>query len=269
MKLGDINSDHMRSWLQAHSNHPTQTALAARQFCAFLNWCERNSIYRGIVPRNTCPSNLYREILPRRRAKTDCLQREQLAAWFAAVKNIINPVIAAYLQMLLLVGARREELARLQWTDVDFRWLTISIHDKVDGMRTLPLTPYVAALINALPRRNNWIFSSPAAASGRLQEPRLQHNRACRIAGIDALTLHGLRRSFSTLSEWVETPVGVVAQIMGHKPSATAERHYKVRPLDLLRMWHTKIEAWILHEASVTFTPQQHGLRVVGGAAHT
>jgi hypothetical protein len=38
---------------------------------------------------------------------------------------------------------------------------------------------------------------------------------------------------------------------MGHKPSATAEKHYRVRPLDLLRMWHTKIEAWILEQAGV------------------
>ena len=35
--------------------------------------------------------------------------------------------------------------------------------------------------------------------------------------------LHRLRRSFNSLTEWLETPAGVVAQIMGHKPSATAE----------------------------------------------
>jgi hypothetical protein len=64
--------------------------------------------------------------------------------------------------------------------------------------------------------------------------------------------LHGLRRSFGTLAEWVECPVGISAQIMGHKPSALAEKHYRKRPLDLLRMWHTKIEAWILVEASIT-----------------
>lgn len=46
-------------------------------------------------------------------------------------------------------------------------------------------------------------------------------------------------------------PVGIVAQIMGHKPSATAEKHYTVRPLDLLRMWHTRYEAWILEQAGI------------------
>ena len=65
--------------------------------------------------------------------------------------------------------------------------------------------------------------------------------------------MHGLRRSFSSLTEWLETPAGVVPQIRGHKPSATAEKHYKVRPLELLRVHHEKIEAWILEQAGIVF----------------
>jgi integrase len=134
----------------------------------------------------------------------------------------------------------------------------------VQGNRTIPLTPFVASLLAALPRRNEWVFSSPAAASGRLQEPRIQHNKALTAAGLPNVTIHGLRRSFGTLAEWVECPAGVSAQIMGHAPSATAEKHYRVRPLDLLRMWHTKIEAWILTEAGIEQPGESDaGLRVV------
>lgn len=102
-----------------------------------------------------------------------------------------------------------------------------------------------------------------------MQEPRIAHNRALAAAGLPHLTLHGLRRSFGTLAEWVECPVGIVAQIQGHKPSAIAEKHYRVRPLDLLRLWHGRIEAWILTEAGIE-VPQAEaegatpaGLRVV------
>ena len=59
--------------------------------------------------------------------------------------------------------------------------------------------------------------------------------------------------NFGSLTEWLETPAGVVAQIQGHKPSATAEKHYKRRPLDLLRVHHMRIEAWILEQAGVAF----------------
>ena len=123
-----------------------------------------------------------------------------------------------------------EESANLTWANVDFTWKSLTIGDKVEGERVIPLTPYVASLLAALPRRNAWVFSSPTAASGRLQEPRIFHDKALAAAGLPPLSLHGLRRSFGTLAEWTECPVGVVAQIMGHKPSALAEKHYRRRP---------------------------------------
>lgn len=61
----------------------------------------------------------------------------------------------------------------------------------------------------------------------------------------------------------MEVPAGIVAQIMGHKPSAIAEKHYIQRELDLLHLWHVKIESWILEQAGIEFVPAQAGLRVV------
>lgn len=55
----------------------------------------------------------------------------------------------------------------------------------------------------------------------------------------------------------------MVAQIMGHKQSATAEKHYTVRPLDLLRVWHSRYEAWILEQAGIEFQQKQSGLKLV------
>lgn len=98
-----------------------------------------------------------------------------------------------------------------------------------------------------------WVFSSPAAADGKIADPGVAHRKALVAAALPHVTLHGLRRSFGTLSEWVEVPVGVVAQIQGHKLSAIAEKHYRRRPLDLLRMWHDKIELWMLEQACITF----------------
>jgi integrase len=102
------------------------------------------------------------------------------------------------------------------------------------------------------------------AANGRIQEPRIAHVHALQAAGLPHVSLHGLRRSFGSLAEWTETPVGVVAQVMGHAPSALAEKHYRERPLDLLRAWHVKIEAWILEQAGIEQPKEeQAGLRLV------
>jgi integrase len=222
--------------------------------------------------------------LGKSKKKDDVLQREQLPAWFAAVRQIGNPVISAYLQALLLTGARREELAALKWEDVDFKWNSLKLNDKVEDFRMVPLTPYVAALLQDLKRLNDtppsvralrrldakgqewkpskWAFSSRTAASGRLTEPSIAHRKACAVAGLD-ISLHGLRRSFATLSEWTETPAGIAAQIQGHAPQGVREQNYIRRPLDLLRMWHDKIEGWILKEAGITFVPVEPGLRAV------
>jgi integrase len=252
-KLASLSPESVADWLGKETQQrPTRAALAYRLLRAFLRWCATRADFRAAVNLEAVGSRMARDHVPRSKAKeSDCMQREQLATWFKAVRAIGSPVIAGYLQGLLLTGARREELAGLTWADVDFQWKSLTIKDKVDGERTIPLTHYFAALLAALPRRNDWVFSSPTAASGRIQEPRIAHTRALAAAGLPHLSLHGLRRSFGTLAEWVECPAGVVAQIMGHKPSAIAEKHYRRRPLDLLRMWHTRIEAWVLEEAGI------------------
>ena len=252
LPLAKIDSEVVRAWLKTEvPRRPTMTALAYRLLRAFLNWCAEHPDHKSLAKPDACSPSVARDQLQKRRAKADCLQREQLPLWFEQVRRLANPVHSAYLQGLLLTGARREELIGLRWGDVDFQWKSLTIRDKVEGSRTIPLTPFVASLLAALPRRNEWVFSSPAAESGRLQEPRVGHNKALAAAGLPPLTLHGLRRSFGTLAEWVEAPAGIVAQIMGHKPSATAEKHYRVRPLDLLRMWHVRIEGWILEQAGI------------------
>ncbi|ARL61168.1 tyrosine-type recombinase/integrase [Burkholderia pseudomallei] len=280
VKLSSLTSDIVVAWLEAESHtRPTNAEQSYRKLRAFIRWCNDRPEFGGIIPSNAYNSRAVRNAVPRTKAKDDCLQREQLSAWFGAVHMLGNPVIATYLQALLITGARREEMAALRWTDVDFQWRSLSIADKVDGSRVIPLTPYLASILRELKRLNDappnirqkrdltakgeswspspWVFASKKSADGKIAEPRVAHNQALAVAGIPHISLHGLRRSFGTLAEWVECPVGVVAQIQGHKPSAIAEKHYRRRPLDLLRMWHDKIEAWMLAQAGIEFSSIQ------------
>lgn len=265
--LAQVDAEAVQSWLKAESaTRPTVAARNFRLLRAFLNWCGEHPEFGAIVQADAHKPRTVRELVPEVGTKDDCLQREQLPAWFDAVRKLSNPVTSAFLQAALLTGARREELAALRWEDIDFQWNSLTIRDKVEGTRVIPLTPFVARLLAALPRRNGWVFSSPTAEDGRIQDPREAHERALSAAGLPHLTIHGLRRSFGTLCEWTEVPTGVVAQIQGHKPSATAEKHYRRRPLDLLRMWHSKAEGWMLGQAGIeqpSASEEPAGLRVV------
>ena len=264
--LRELTTPAIEAWAQREGqSRPTVARLAWRLLRAFMAWCSEHPDYRAAVPeRNPAKSRRAREALGKPQAKDDALLKEQLPGWFAAVRAICNPAQAAYLQALLLVGARPGELLGLRWDDMNTQWRGLTIRDKVEGERVIPLTPYVWHLLAGLPRRGQYVF---AGEDGPMSKPHKAHASACAVAAIDGLTLHGLRRSFGTLSEWLELPAGVVAQIQGHKPSATAEKHYRVRPLDLLRLHHEKLEAWILEQAGVQFDAAQEPgkLRVVGG----
>jgi integrase len=279
LKLSELTSERIAGWLAAESRErPTMSALSFRLLRGFIRWVDDTPAFKGIVPADAYKTRDVRDVIPRVKAKDgDSLQREQLPVWYREVRQIANPVHSAYLQGLLITGARREEWAGLRWEDVDFCWRSLVLDDKVEGTggRTIPLTPYLATLLMNLKRLNEtpperrqlarlkergeewmpseWVFPSKTSEDGKIAEPRIGHNKALAAAGLPHLTLHGLRRSFGTLSEWVEVPVGVVAQIQGHKPSAIAEKHYRRRPLDLLRMWHDKIESWMLEQAGIPF----------------
>ncbi len=265
VRLIDLTPERVKEWAKVEGEkRPGRARLASRLLSVFLTWCADNEVYREMVKSNPVKNKAAREILGTPNKKNDALQREQLPAWFAAVKQTGNPVISAYLQCLLLTGARTNELTAVRWVDVDFKWGSLTIKDKMEGLRVIPLPPYMASLLFSLPRRNEFVFSSPAAASGHLTDPHDANYKVCAAIGVD-VTLHGLRRSFASLCEWVEMPAGIAAQIQGHAPQGVREKHYIRRPLDLLRMWHIKIEAWILEQAGIDFVPVQPGLRVVAG----
>lgn len=257
LKLCELTPSVISEWAARESKtRETSTQHSWRLLRGFLSWCAEHSHYAQVVrAQNPAKAKSVREVLGRPKVKQDSLQREQLPAWFAAVQQLANPQYAAYLQTVLLTGARPGEVLAMRWQDINSKWKGLTIRDKVEGERVIPLTPHVEQLLTSLPRVNQWVFASPSRAldlaDKPMSSPHKQHERACEVAGIEGLTLHGLRRSFESLTEWLDIPAGVVAQLMGHKPSATAERHYTVRPLDLLRMHHEKVEAWILEQAQV------------------
>lgn len=281
-RLRELSPELVEAWAKREAaKRPTTARLAWRLLRGFLSWCAEQPVYKAqLAGPNPARTKKTREAFGTPNARKDVLQREQLPAWFAAVAAIPNRAASVYVRTLLLTGARPGELLSLRWEDVNPQWKAIVIRDKVEGERMIPLTPYVAQLLAGLPRANEWVFASTAAKVVRLRAlpapavevpavriavPQKAHARACAAAGVGGPTLHGLRRSFSSLTEWLEIPSGIVAQIMGHKPSATAEKHYKVRPLDLLRLHHERIEAWILEQAGIAFkaTEAAKGLRAV------
>lgn len=280
LRLASIDQDTIRDWYAKEAKTaPIQAARAVAMFSGFLGWCATKRDLRALVQKDAARASELGDVLPGVNKRRDALEIDQLPAWFAGTDKLQSRAARAYLQALVLTGARREEMAGLRWADVDFQWQKLTIADKVETTRVVPLTPYMAHLIGGLPRLNEWVFASvrlkgrkgeppqwvQASASGRIAEPRAPHAHVLADAGIPHVSIHGLRRTFSLLGEAAGAPAGAIAQVMGHKPSAIAEG-YRPRSIDALRPYLAQIESFILDKAGIAFDPATvgaGGLRLV------
>ena len=264
LALGDVTEDALQIWFEREAvagKH--QAARALMMFRGFLRWCAARPEYRNLIDRDAGKAPAILENLPSNTRRTDAIEAAQLPGWWQGVEQLSNRTASVYLKALVLTGARKEELAGLTWANVDFQWRKLTIADKVEQSRTIPLTPYLAQILATLPRVNSFVFAS-ASKAGRISDTRSSHAKALQSAGIEGLTIHGLRRSFSLLGEAAGAPAGAIAQVMGHKPSATAEG-YRPRSVDALRPYLEKIEAHILQQAGIVFDAKAEpgALRVV------
>lgn len=258
-----VTEDTLTSWYEREAKRSKhQAARALMMFRGFLRWSAARPEYRALVDREAGKAAAIVENLPAMKRRTDALEAAQVPGWWASVEQLGNRTASVYLRALLLTGARREELAALTWDNVNFRWRKLTLADKVEDTRTIPLTPYLAQLLATLPKvkddkgnRNPHVFASVTGKLGRIADVRASHAKALQEAGIEELTIHGLRRSFSLLGEAAGAPAGAIAQVMGHKPSATAEG-YRPRSIDALRPYLEQIEGHILKLAGVQFVPE-------------
>jgi integrase len=272
-RLVDIDEDAMRDWYQVESARgQVQAARCLAMFSGFLSWCSKQRDYRDLVHSDAAKPRLLSDLLPPSVSRTDALEASQLPAWFAAAMADSSRVGSTYLIGLLLTGARREELAGLKRADVDYQWNRMTIADKYGQTRKIPLAPHFRRMLLELPvvEGNPYVFVSETSARGHISEPRSVLDRVQKRAGIDHMTVHGLRRSFSLLGEEARVPTGALAQIMGHQPSALAEK-YRPRRMDALRGYMAEVEEFILRRAGVLVTSTQavEGESPIEGSAAT
>ena len=272
-RLSEISDDLLADWFKNECKRSAHQATRALMvFRGFLRWCAMQRDLRDLVNRDAGKAPEILAAMPELKRRTDALEAAQVRSWWVAVEQLPNRAASCYLRALVLSGARREEMAGLKWTDIDFRWKKLTIADKVNASRTIPMSDFMGAMLAGLPRAKGadgnptpYVFASESR-SGRIADPRKSHERALRDAGITGLTLHGLRRSFALLGEAAGAPDGAIRQVMGHAPSGVAEG-YRPRSVDALRPYLQRIETHILELAGVvTAAPIQEAkvaLRVV------
>jgi len=128
-----------------------------------------------------------------------------------------RPLEVAFLYMVMLSGARPDEVRRARWD-----WLTttdaggvLAFPDSKTGARKVYLSPRLMTLLAALPRSGPLIL--PGARPDRLWGTvRVQ-------AGVPDLRIYDLRRTFATAALAAGHTIDQIGELLGHKSAQTTK----------------------------------------------
>ncbi len=144
-------------------------------------------------------------------------------------------MLLAYLHL----GARRSELFRLRWEDVDFsnQRVRIGTRKRQGGSLEYDSLPMTDELFNAMIHHRqsakfDWVFTN--LENGEPFRVRQKHMRqVCKRAGVKAFGYHAIRHLTASILARADVPMVTIQRILRHKNLTTTERY--IRGLEPVR----------------------------------
>jgi integrase len=189
------------------------------------------AIWREILETNPCykvqklrDNRRDRSITTEEAKKLWTVLDEAQAAW------VIAPHYANIIRLIMLTGARRNEITELNWSEVDIersRLVLPPIRTKMGSQnksRTIILSEQARAILEYLPRLGPYVFMSQISG-----KPVLGVNKAWlkvrELAGLSDVRLHDLRHSFATFAVEDGASLYLVGRALGHANASSTERY--------------------------------------------
>jgi integrase len=185
-----------RSTWQAHH----VLSYATRLF----NW----AIERGTYGLESSPCDRMRptRLIGPKDARTRILSDVELRTLWRVAGRLGYP-FGPLIQILMLTGQRRSEVADARWSEFDFKrrlWNIPAARMKADAAHVVPLTPDVIAILETLPRfaRGDYVFSTTFGAKPvngfSKAKKRLDKAMLAELGALPPFVLHDIRRTMRT-----------------------------------------------------------------------
>lgn len=169
------------------------------------------------------------------------LSLDEAQRLLSSIREDENSVAANAIMLLMLTGARRNEVTYAKWEYVDFEKRTLLVPLSKSGKkRSIALNAAAIDLLRALPRLPDCPYIFPSPVTGR-PSPSL-HFPWLRIkerAGLSDLRLHDLRHSFASFLVNSGVSLYIVQGLLGHAHARYTQRYAHLTPDTLLNAAET------------------------------
>jgi len=155
------------------------------------------------------------------------LAREEVQRLLTALDTDENRVAAFAIKLLLLTGARRNEITHAKWEHVNWDKRTLLVPRAKSGRpRSIHLNSAALDLLRAIERTDGNPFIFPSPVTGR-PSPSLHFPwwRIRERAGLLDVRLHDLRHSFASFLVNQGVSLYVVQGLLGHTQARTTQRY--------------------------------------------
>jgi integrase len=147
-----------------------------------------------------------------------------------AVRHHASPTLRLYMVAALHTGARRGELVRLTWADVDMKRKALTFRETKNGRdRTVPMTETLRRELQALPRP----LDAGEPVLPRYGDPRALTRafaRHVKRLGIAGLTFHDLRHDAASTLTMAGVSQRAIMEILGHRDARMTVRYQHLAP---------------------------------------
>lgn len=213
----DLQLEFLRAGL-APATVNRRLALLSAVFTCAVEW--------GQLPAEANPMRQIRHIEGARHCER-YITPQQAARLFEQLECAPNQTVANLCRLLLLTGARRSEVARARWEDVDLDGRVLRVPLAKSGKaRHIVLSELAVQCIRNLPRHAGSPWLLPAPRTGRpVTGVFAAWDAIRRRVGIPDLRIHDLRHSYASLLVNAGRSLYEVQHLLGHADPRTTQRY--------------------------------------------